>query len=87
MVNHFIISQKSIFNLNLGSITDAGVRNNINVCIQYIYFWLLGSGAVGLHNLMEDAATAEIARAQLWQWIKYNLKTSSGKVINAVYYQ
>ena len=70
-----------------GTITDAGVRNNINVCIQYIYFWLLGSGAVGLHNLMEDAATAEISRSQLWQWIKFNSKTTSGRIINQTYYK
>lgn len=47
----------------------------------------MGSGAVGLHNLMEDAATAEISRSQLWQWIKFNCKTSSGKIINVDYYR
>jgi len=47
-------------------ITENGIRMNINVCFQYIYNWLLGSGAVGIHNLMEDAATAEISRSQLW---------------------
>jgi len=45
-----------------GTVSEEGVANNIDVCIQYIYNWLLGVGAVGLHNLMEDAATAEIAR-------------------------
>ncbi len=52
-----------------GTITEAGVRNNISVAIQYIEAWLRGNGAVAIFNLMEDAATAEIARAQLWQWI------------------
>ncbi len=54
-----------------GTITEAGVRMNINVGIQYIASWLCGRGAVPLHNLMEDAATAEISRAQLWQWIRH----------------
>ncbi|MER3429165.1 MAG: malate synthase A [Pyrinomonas sp.] len=52
-----------------GSITEAGVRNNISVALQYLAAWLQGTGAVAIFNLMEDAATAEIARAQLWQWV------------------
>jgi malate synthase len=52
-----------------GKITEAGLRTNINVAIQYIDSWLRGTGAAGIYNLMEDAATAEISRAQLWQWI------------------
>jgi malate synthase len=52
-----------------GSITELGLRNNINVGIQYIEAWLRGNGAVAIHNLMEDAATAEISRTQVWQWI------------------
>ncbi len=51
-------------------ITEAGVRNNINVGIHYLGSWLTGNGCVPIHNLMEDAATAEIARAQVWQWIR-----------------
>ncbi len=51
-----------------GQITEAGLRLNINVAIQYLEAWLRGSGAVGIYNLMEDAATAEISRAQVWQW-------------------
>ena len=54
-----------------GTITEAGVRMNINVGIQYIASWLCGRGAAPIHNLMEDAATAEISRAQLWQWIRH----------------
>jgi malate synthase len=50
-------------------ITEAGLRNNINVGIHYLGAWLAGSGAVPIHNLMEDAATAEISRSQVWQWI------------------
>lgn len=51
-------------------ITEAGLRNNINVGIHYLGAWLSGSGAVPIHNLMEDAATAEISRSQVWQWIQ-----------------
>jgi malate synthase len=51
-------------------ITEAGLRQNISVGVQYIEAWLRGNGAVPLHNLMEDAATAEISRAQVWQWIR-----------------
>ena len=52
-----------------GEITEAGLRSNISVGIQYLGSWLKGSGAVGIFNLMEDAATAEISRSQVWQWI------------------
>jgi malate synthase len=51
-------------------ITEAGLRNNISVGIQYIGAWLAGNGCVPVYNLMEDAATAEIARSQIWQWIR-----------------
>jgi malate synthase len=57
------------FHIPGGTITEAGVRNNIAVALQYIEAWLSGSGAVAIFNLMEDAATAEISRSQLWQWI------------------
>nr|WP_240515356.1 malate synthase A [Fictibacillus aquaticus] len=55
-----------------GPITEAGLRTNISVGIQYIGAWLLGKGAVPIFNLMEDAATAEISRAQVWQWIRHD---------------
>ena len=54
-----------------GTITEAGVRTNISVGIRYIAAWLCGSGAVPIHNLMEDAATAEISRTQIWQWLSH----------------
>ena len=50
-------------------ITEAGLRNNINVGIHYLGSWLGGNGCVPIHNLMEDAATAEISRSQVWQWV------------------
>jgi malate synthase len=55
-----------------GEITEEGLRNDISVSIQYLAAWLRGSGAVAIFNLMEDAATAEIARSQVWQWIYHD---------------
>ncbi len=70
-----------------GQITEEGVRHNIRVAIQYIDSWLKGLGAVALYNLMEDAATAEISRAQLWQWIRHRATLNDGRVITAELYQ
>jgi malate synthase len=53
-----------------GTITEGGLRTNINVSLQYMESWLQGSGCVPINNLMEDAATVEISRAQIWQWIR-----------------
>jgi malate synthase len=64
-----------------GRITEAGVRGNISVGLQYLAAWLGGSGAVAINNLMEDAATAEIARSQLWQWIRHAARTEDGKPV------
>jgi malate synthase len=64
-----------------GRITEAGLRGNISVALQYLSAWLGGSGAVAINNLMEDAATAEIARSQLWQWIRHGATTDSGQRI------
>ena len=61
-----------------GGITEAGLRNNINVAIQYLAAWLGGSGAVAIHNLMEDAATAEISRSQIWQWLHNDVTLDDG---------
>jgi malate synthase len=64
-----------------GRITEAGVRGNISVALQYLGAWLAGSGAVAINNLMEDAATAEISRSQLWQWIHHSASTVEGQPI------
>ena len=64
-----------------GPITEAGVRHNLRVGIQYLAAWLDGSGCVPLYNLMEDAATAEICRAQLWQWVRHGVRTAEGAPI------
>jgi malate synthase len=64
-----------------GTITEKGIRNNIEVGIRYIESWLRGNGAVAIHNLMEDAATAEISRSQIWQWIYSHAITDHGEII------
>ncbi|HLF71902.1 MAG TPA: malate synthase A [Dehalococcoidia bacterium] len=64
-----------------GSVTEAGVRNNVSVGLQYMEAWLRGTGAVAINNLMEDAATAEISRSQLWQWIRNGAKLDDGRPV------
>jgi len=64
-----------------GELTEAGLRGCIRVGVQYIESWLRGNGCVPLYNLMEDAATAEICRAQLWQWIRHEARTNDGRLV------
>mmetsp|Transcript_5060 Transcript_5060/g.10990 ORF Transcript_5060/g.10990 Transcript_5060/m.10990 type:complete len:546 (+) Transcript_5060:142-1779(+) len=64
-----------------GGITERGIRNNIDVGLQYMEAWLRGVGCVPIHNLMEDAATAEISRSQLWQWVRHGARTAEGRVV------
>ncbi|MFO7246966.1 MAG: malate synthase A [Bacillota bacterium] len=66
-----------------GRITEAGLRNNVSVAIQYMASWLRGTGAVAIYNLMEDAATAEIARAQVWQWVRHGAHLAEGPQVTA----
>jgi malate synthase len=66
-----------------GTITDAGVRSNVSVGIQYIASWLRGTGAAAINNLMEDAATAEISRSQVWQWVHHGATITGGPAITA----
>jgi malate synthase len=66
-----------------GTITEPGLRQNLNVGIGYIEAWLRGIGCVPLYNLMEDAATAEISRAQIWQWIRHGAKLDDGRCVDA----
>jgi malate synthase len=67
------------FHVPGGSVTEAGARNNLSVGLQYIAAWLGGSGAVAIFNLMEDAATAEISRAQLWHWLRKEARLEDGR--------
>jgi malate synthase len=64
-----------------GQITEDGLRNDISVALQYLASWLGGSGAVGIFNLMEDAATAEISRSQVWQWIYNEVPLEDGRIV------
>src|SRR5229473_427728 len=70
-----------------GKITEAGMRNNISVALQYMDAWLQGTGAVGIFNLMEDAATCEISRAQLWLWIQRQSRLEDGRAITKDVYR
>jgi malate synthase len=75
------------FNIADGRITEEGLRLNINVGIQYIESWLRGTGAAAIYNLMEDTATAEISRAQIWQWIyQPKAKLADGREITTNLY-
>jgi malate synthase len=65
-----------------GTITEAGLRQNLNVGIGYLEAWLRGIGCVPLYHLMEDAATAEISRAQVWQWIRHKAKLADGRTVD-----
>ena len=64
-----------------GEITEAGLRGNVSVGIQYIESWLRGAGAAAIFNLMEDAATAEISRSQIWQWVHHGAALADGRQI------
>ncbi len=70
-----------------GLITEGGVRTNVEVALLYLESWLRGNGAVAIHNLMEDAATAEISRTQLWQWIAHSAPVDGAGVMTREFYQ
>lgn len=75
------VTAKDLLAVPGGNITEEGIRNNIRVGIQYLEAWLGGNGCVPLYNMMEDAATAEICRTQVWQWLKHGAKLDSGQPI------
>jgi malate synthase len=77
------VGPQDLLRVPQGQITEGGLRNCIRVGVQYIEAWLRGSGCVPLYNLMEDAATAEICRAQLWQWLHHGARTSDGAPVTA----
>ena len=79
------ITAKDLLDVPEGAITDAGIRMNVQVGIRYTEAWLGGNGCVPLFNLMEDAATAEISRAQLWQWAKHGATSAEGVTIDRPY--
>jgi malate synthase len=69
-----------------GPITEQGVRWNLHVGVRYLEAWLGGSGAEPIHNLMEDLATSEISRSQLWQWLRFGAKLDDGRGISSELY-
>lgn len=82
--NDVHVTAKDLLNFVVpdGKITEKGLRHNINVALQYLASWLAGKGAAAIFNLMEDAATAEISRAQVWQWIVSKASLDDGTVID-----
>jgi malate synthase len=81
------ITAADLLSVPTGTITEAGLRNNIRVGILYLSAWLSGSGCVPLYNLMEDAATAEICRAQIWQWLHHNATLEDSRSVNRSLFQ
>ena len=77
------VEAKDLLNTTIegGAITEAGVRTNVNVGIRYLAAWLAGNGAAAIFNLMEDAATAEISRSQIWQWIHHEATLQDGRTV------
>ncbi|MBL6449813.1 malate synthase A [Fulvivirga sp. 29W222] len=85
--NDVMISAEQLLEVPQGTITENGLRTNINVGILYIESWLRGNGAAALYHLMEDAATAEISRTQVWQWLKNGATLDDGRVITESLYE
>jgi malate synthase len=75
------VTAKDLLSVPPGEITEAGLRNNVAVGIQYLAAWLGGNGCVPIYNLMEDAATAEISRAQVWQWLQHRRVLADGRAV------
>ncbi|MCK6625719.1 MAG: malate synthase A [Anaerolineae bacterium] len=83
------VAAKDLVNIQVpgGQITEAGIRLNVNVALQYINSWLDGNGAAAIYNLMEDTATAEISRAQLWQWLCHGARLDDGRTFTKAMYE
>ncbi len=77
------VTREDMLEVHAGARTEGGLREDIRVGVQYIEAWLRGRGAVPLYNLMEDAATAEISRAQVWQWIRQGATLDDGRTVTA----
>jgi malate synthase len=76
------IGRAEMLAMHQGPRTEAGLRENIRVGVQYVEAWLRGRGAVPLYNLMEDAATAEISRTQVWQWLRHSAALDDGRIVD-----
>jgi malate synthase len=84
---HVRVLRDDLLKIHEGTKTDAGFRLNLRVGVQYIEAWLRGRGAVPIYNLMEDAATAEISRAQIWQWLQYGAELEGGIKVTRTYFE
>jgi malate synthase len=84
--NDIKVSEADLVEMPTGTITEKGIRKNINVGILYIESWLRGNGAAALYNLMEDAATAEISRTQVWFWLRNQVKLPNGPIFTIKMY-
>jgi malate synthase len=80
-------SEAALVEMPKGRITEEGIRKNINVGILYIESWLRGNGAAAIYNLMEDAATAEISRTQVWLWLHKSIQLENQNIFNEEMYQ
>jgi len=80
------INKEDLLCVPKGTCTEEGFRDNIRIGLQYLNSWLNGNGCVPINNLMEDAATAEISRTQIWQWLKYNIWLDNGKQVTKKYF-
>ena len=81
------VAAADLLQVHEGERSEAGLRENIRVGVQYIEAWLRGRGAVPLYNLMEDAATAEISRAQIWQWLHHRARLNDGRTVTPELFQ
>jgi malate synthase len=81
------ITAADLLTIPTGEITEAGLRNNISVALQYIEAWFGGRGAVAINYLMEDVATAEISRSQIWQWLHHGATLNDGRPVDAALYR
>jgi len=89
MRSEVMVSAHDLTNTRIegAAVTEKGLRNNVSVGLQYLHAWLCGSGAVAINNLMEDVATAEIARAQLWHWVHRGAALADGRIVTVDLYR
>jgi malate synthase len=81
------VGQRELLTVHAGTKTEGGFRENIRIGVQYVEAWLRGRGAVPLYNLMEDAATAEIGRTQIWQWLNFGATLEGGQKVTQDFFE
>lgn len=80
------ITANDLLNMNVpGKVTEAGIRKNLDIGLSYMEAWIRGVGCVPINYLMEDAATAEVSRSQLWQWCRHGVQTAEGQKVTKEY--